>query len=336
MNFETKLKAKDKYSGHCVVVIVGPTASGKSEAAVRLAKKIDGEVISADSRQVYRGLDIGTGKVPISFERSEKTKLSIPIPASAGRGIPIHYKGVRHWMIDVASPRRQFSAARFQKMGQKALRDILRRGKLPIICGGTGFYVDALLSSRMFPNVSPQTALRKYLEKKSAEELFTELKRLNSERAVTIDCKNKRRLIRGLEIALSEVRPQFWRPNLQNKNFEVLKIGLLVEREELKRRIKKRFLEWMREGFLDEVQNLRNKQGLSWRRIEGFGLNYRTVAEYLQGKISKDEMILKSAREIYKYAKRQMTWFRRDKEIQWVPAAEYKKIEKIVLSFYTL
>ncbi|MDP3724849.1 MAG: tRNA (adenosine(37)-N6)-dimethylallyltransferase MiaA [Nanoarchaeota archaeon] len=330
MKSDAKLKLKRN-----VVVILGPTASGKSELAVQLAKKFSayggGEVISADSRQVYRGLDIGTGKVPISFERSEKTKLSIPSPVEAGRGIPMYYKGIRHHLIDVASPKRQFSAARFQRLGQKALRDILRRGKLPIICGGTGFYVDALLSPDLLSLVPPQRELRRELERRSLDELYDELWRVDSKRAETIDRKNKRRLIRALEIVQTTRIPTS--RNIWKSDFQILKIGLLVKREELKERIARRFQEWMREGFLEEVRGLRAREGLSWKKIESFGLNYRTAAEYLQGKISREEMIEKSISEIYKYSKRQMTWFRRDKDIQWVQAGSYVEAENFLRKF---
>ena len=337
MKSEKRTKKKGEYSGN-IIVIVGPTASGKSEVAVRLAKKYNGEVISADSRQVYRGLDIGTGKVPISFERSENTKLSIPSSVRAERGIQMHYKGIRHHLIDIASPRRQFSAARFQKLGQKALRDILRRGKTPIIAGGTGFYIDALLSPNLIPAIPPQRELRQELERRTLEELYAKLRKVVPKRAKMIDRKNKRRLIRALEIAYAskqKVTQQFHGIVESNQSLKILKIGLLVPKEKLKGRIRKRFMQWMRQGFLDEVRNLRKPldetRGLSWKRIEGFGLNYRRAAEYLQGKISREQMIEKSVSEIYKYTKRQMTWFKRDESIHWIQKP--KEAEELVRKF---
>ena len=297
--------------------------------AVRLAKKFNGEVISADSRQVYRGMDIGTGKVPISFERSEKTKSSIPPPQQRGGGL-MFYKGVRHHLIYVASPKRTFTVVQYQRLAKKALNGILKQGKLPVIAGGTGFYIDALLSNQSFPPVSAQPKLRRELEKLSLEELFEQLEKMDFDRASEIDRKNKRRLIRALEVVIvsgqSSQKVNVWRSNLQ-----VLNVGILVDRDELRRRIQERFDEWMMEGFLEEVRVLREKDGLSWKRIESFGLNYRAAAEYLQQKISKEEMVEKSLKEIYKYAKRQMTWFRRDKSIKWVRI--YGEAEKLAKSF---
>tara|TARA_Y100000310_G_scaffold345542_1_gene466275 strand:+ start:991 stop:1974 length:984 start_codon:yes stop_codon:yes gene_type:complete len=319
-----------------VLVIVGPTASGKSEMAVKLAKKFNGEVISADSRQVYRGMDIGTGKVPILFEPpvgGENTKSSIPPLGQRGGG-PMFYKGVRHYLINVASPKRTFTVVQYQRLAKKALNRILKRGKLPIIAGGTGFYINALVHGQSFPPVSAQPKLRRELEKLFLEELFERLEKMDPDRASEIDKKNKRRLIRALEVVTVSGQSSK-KINVWKSDFQVLKVGILVEQEELRKRIEKRFDEWIKNGFLDEVRSLREpfdsaqgKMGLSWKRIESFGLNYRAAAEYLQQKISKEEMKEKSLKEIYKYAKRQMTWFRKDKSIKWVRA--YEDVEKFV------
>lgn len=334
------MKSQAPISKSWVVAIVGPTASGKSEVAVRLAKKFNGEVISADSRQVYRGMDIGTGKV----QRDADSKFQILNSKF------YFYKRVRHHLIDVASPRRMFTVVRYQKLARKALLDILRRGKLPIIVGGTGFYIDALLSNQSFPPVSPQPKLRRELEKLSTEELFARLKELDKKRASTIDRKNKRRLIRALEIAL--VSPNnVWKPSSQTfqdlwkSDFHILKIGILVEREELKKKIGKRLRERFAGGMVEEVRNLRKpldgapsfaeasagRQGLSWKRLDSFGLEYRYVSWYLRGTLSYEEMLEQLERAICKYAKRQMTWFRRDKNIRWVK--NYKEAEKLVRTF---
>ncbi|MCC6290472.1 tRNA (adenosine(37)-N6)-dimethylallyltransferase MiaA [Candidatus Nomurabacteria bacterium] len=161
-----------------VLVIVGPTASGKSALAVQLAKKFDGEIISADSRQVYRGLDIGSGKI------TEKEK----------RGIP-------HHLLDIASPKRIFTVARYQKLAKQKIAEIIGRGKLPIICGGTGFYIQAIVDDLALPKVKPDSRLRKSLAQKTVPELFKMLQKLDSNRARKIDRNNPRRLIRAIEIA---------------------------------------------------------------------------------------------------------------------------------------
>ncbi|HDO23680.1 MAG TPA: tRNA (adenosine(37)-N6)-dimethylallyltransferase MiaA, partial [bacterium] len=163
-----------------VIVILGPTASGKSEMAVKLAKKFNGEIISADSRQVYRGMDIGTGKI------TQKEM----------RGIP-------HHLLDVASPKKVFTVIDFKKRAEKAIKDIIKRGKISIICGGTGFYIQAITGGISIPEVKPNWKLRKQLEKKNAEQLFKMLKKLDPKRSKTIDAKNPRRLIRAIELAQS-------------------------------------------------------------------------------------------------------------------------------------
>ncbi len=166
-----------------LIVILGPTASGKSELAVKLAKKFNGEIISADSRQVYKGLNIGTGKI---------TKKEM--------------KGIGHHLLDVASPKRKFTVAQFQKLAFKKIREIQRRGKTPFLVGGTGFYIQSVVDNISIPEVTPNWKLRKALEKKNTEELFSMLKKLDPARAKTIDSKNPRRLTRAIEIASAEGR----------------------------------------------------------------------------------------------------------------------------------
>lgn len=289
--------------------------------AVRFARRFHGEVISADSRQVYRGMNIGTGKVPRQYK---------------GLRNPYIYKGVRHHLIDVASPRRTFTVVRYQKLARKALLDILRRGKLPIIAGGTGFYIDSLLSNQSFPPVPPQPKLRRELEKLSTEELFGRLKKLDKERASTIDGRNKRRLVRALEIAL--LSAYVWKPSSQTlqtllweSDFHVLKVGILVEREELEKKIGKRLRDRLKDGMIREVWRLHEKDGLSWKWLDNFGLEYRYVSRHLCGLLSYEEMIEQLERAICKYAKRQMMWFRRDTNIRWVK--NYKEAEKLVRAF---
>ncbi len=274
-------------------VIVGPTASGKSAFAIQLAKKVNGEIISADSRQVYRGMDIGTGKV------TKKEMVGIP-----------------HHLLSVADPKRQYSVERYQRDARKALSDILARGKTPIICGGTGFYIDALVDGTILPSVPPNSTLRKKLEAMSTEKLFALLKKRDPSRAQTIDAKNPRRLIRALEIAeaLGKVPTQKSAP-LPTIHFEW--IGIDLPDEELKKKIHQRLLSRMRSGMLAEVKKLRRRD-LSWRRMEDLGLEYRWLARYLRHTISREEMLTKLEMDIWHYAKRQRTWFKRNKKIKWV------------------
>lgn len=285
-----------------IIVIVGPTASGKSDLAVKLAKKINGEIISADSRQVYRGMDIGTGKI---------TKKEMA--------------GVPHHLLDVALPKKVFTVADFQRLGQRAIKKILTKGKVPIIVGGTGFYIDSLIYNTPLPNVPPNTALRKKLEKLSAKKLFAKLKKLDPRRARNINPFNKRRLIRALEIISITGKP-VPKTGKQKTDFDVLKIGIKLPPQKLKQKIRARLKKRLQAGMIKEAKKL-HRQKVSWQRLDNFGLEYRCASRYLRGVIKKGEMFEKLEKEIWHYAKRQMTWFKRDKEINWV--AKPRQAEKL-------
>lgn len=281
-----------------VIVIVGPTSSGKSALAVRMARKMNGEVISADSRQVYRGLDIGTGKIT----RQEM-------------------KGVRHHLLDVASPKKVFTASDFVKKGRAAMENILKRNKLPIICGGTGFYIDALLGRIVLPNVPANQKLRRELQKKSAAQLFAMLKKLDSRRARSIDRQNPVRLIRAIEIAkaLGEVpRLGFVNPNMGLRNpYSAEWIGIKPDDTILRKKIHARLLARMRLGLVAEARSL-HARGLSYKRMEQLGLEYRYLARFLKGEISKSEMLTRLERDIWRYSKRQMTYWRKNTSTKWI------------------
>lgn len=302
-----------------IIVMLGPTAMGKSDLAVFLAKKFSGEVVSADSRQVYKGLDIGTGKVPRDPKRST---------LYASR---YTYKGVPHHLIDVANPKRVFTVSQYKKLGEKALQDIGQRKKIPIVCGGTGFYIQALVDGIILPEVPPNKKLRTQLEKKSVAELFTMLKKLDPRRSKEIDRKNPRRLIRAIEIAKYLGKVPYLEARLPS-NTDILQIGIDMPDEMLKERIGKRLKTRIKKGMIREAIRL-NRQGLSWKRMEGLGLEYRYMARYLQGKISKEEMVIQLAHEIWQYAKRQRTWFKKDKRIVWFIPQKRKKIGRLVRKF---
>ncbi len=274
-----------------ILVIVGPTASGKTGLAIKLAKERNGEVISADSRQVYKGLDIGTGKVTVA-----------------------EMDGIKHHLIDVADPNEVFSVSDFQKLGKEAITDIHSRGKLPIIAGGTGFYIQALVDGLVLPEVPPDKTLRKNLEKMPLSKLLSLLKKLDKKRYVTIDKNNPVRIIRAIEIAKALGRV----PTLKSKtNYEPKFIGISIDPEKLKKNIHDRLIARFEIGMIDEVRKL-HEDGLSWKRMEALGLEYRYIARYLQGKLSEPEMLRQLETAINQYAKRQMTWFRRDKRVEWI------------------
>ena len=267
-----------------IIVVCGPTATGKTSYAIKLAKKMGGEIISADSRQVYKGIDLISGKV------TKKEMGKVP-----------------HYMIDIESPKKQFSVVEFQKLGKKILNDIIARGKTPIICGGTGLYIDALVYDTVLPEVKPNKELRAKLADKNPAQLFKILEKLDPERAKTIDAKNPVRLVRAIEIAkeLGKV------PEIsKTSNYDIEWIYLDFPDDVLKKRINTRLLERIKLGMLHEAKKLHNS-GVSYKKMESLGLECRTCAKYLQKKISKQELIGELNNDIWHYVKRQRTWFKK-------------------------
>jgi tRNA dimethylallyltransferase len=287
-----------------LIVILGPTASGKTELAIKLAKRFNGEIISADSRQVYKGMDIGTAK---------PTKREM--------------KGIPHYLLNVANPKRHFTVAQYRKLALKAIEKIQEKNKIPFLVGGTGFYIQAVVDGILIPEVPPNWKLRKKLEKKSPKELYKILKKLDPKRAKTIEKENPRRLIRAIEITkkIGKVPPLKFNP----LPYPVLKIGIIIPFDKLEEKIKKRFQKWLKRGLIKEVKNLRKM--ISFKRIEDFGIHYREVAKYLQGEISEKEMIENSMREIKNYAKKQINWFKKDKKIHWVK--NHEEARKLVKDY---
>lgn len=298
-----------------VIVIVGPTASGKSDFAVEVANFINErkgmldtagtEIISADSRQVYEGMDIGTGKI---------TKREMG--------------GIPHHMLNISSPTSPFTVSHYQKKGRKIIGELTKKNKIPIVCGGTGFYIDALIDGTVIPNVKPNKKLRDALSKKTAEELFSILFKKDKERAETIDRKNPVRLIRAIEIAeaLGKV-PEFKKNPLKA---DILSLGISLPKAVLSKRIENRLTKRLKMGMIREVKKL-HKNGVPWKKMERFGLEYRYVSRFLTGKITRKEMERQLLSEIKKYAKRQMTWFKKNKRIYWVK--NKKGAKKYILPF---
>ena len=271
-----------------IVAIVGPTAVGKSDFAVEYALKHNGEIISADSRQVYKGLDIGTGKI---------TKEEM--------------KGVPHHLLDVADPNDSFNVGKFKELAEKAIADISSRGKLPIICGGTGFYINSVVNNITYPDVPHNEKLREKLGNKTALELFDKLKKLDADYALSLnnsEQNNPQSLIRSIEIATALGKVPKVVEN--ESHYEITWIKLELPLDELKHRIHTRLLKRLESGMIEEIKNL-HKGGLSWERMEELGLEYRYVARFLQGSITKGKMIEQLQNEIWHYAKRQILWFKK-------------------------
>ena len=293
------MKTKDK-----IVVIVGQTASGKSDLAVELALAFDGEVISADSRQVYKGLDIGTGKI---------TKKEM-------RGIP-------HYLLDVVEVDKQFSVVDFKKEAEHVIQRILQKGRLPIVAGGTGFYIQSLVDNLVFPDVPPNSELQHTLEQKSTNELIEVLAKYDVNVPLHINNKNKRKIIRAIEIASSG--NGITKLQKAPAQYDFLQIGIRVDKAMLRQKIEKRNTHMLDVGLTDEVQTLRNN-GMTQAKIQELGFEYSYVLQYLEGKIQKDEMLYRMNTKTWQYAKRQETWFKRDTRIQWFDSTNNTAKKEIV------
>lgn len=291
----------DNFNKAKILVILGPTASGKTSLGVRLAAKYNGEIISADSRQVFKGMDIGTGKDLAEYK--------------------IGNKKIAHHLIDVVSPNTDFNLAKYQQLALAAITDILKRGKLPIIVGGTGLYLQAIVDNYQLSLAKPDLAKRQEWESLGRDELYARLEKLKPDFAQKLnnsDKNNPRRLVRYLEIlaldgqaASKEVSP-----------YDFLLLGLDWPDDVLRQRINKRITDRLdNEDMVGEVERL-HAEGVSWKRLTSFGLEYKFITYYLVEKFEYDEMVQKLGEASYRFAKHQKTWFRRwekqGRQINWV------------------
>ena len=298
-----------------VVVVVGQTATGKSDLAVEIAKELNGEVISADSRQVYKEFNLTSGKV------TEE-----------------EMQGVPHYLLDVLSVKDGvFTAYDFAKLAREEIKNIHNRGKLPIVAGGTGFYVDVLLGRINLEDLPKDENLRSELEGKSKEELFEELLKLNSERAGEIDRENKVRLVRAVEIEILKQKrgKEVLRGDIENGNlsqhFNPVWIGIAWDKETLRARIKKRLQIRHESNMCDEVLQA-HKAGVSWERLEELGLEMKYCAKLLKSEMTEEEFLETLFHKIWQYAKRQKTYWKRNENIKWFHPDEGEKIIKYIES----
>ena len=295
-----------------VIVIVGPTASGKTDLSIRLAKKINGEIISADSMQIYKKMTIGTAK-PTEEEM----------------------QGIVHHMIDIIEPNEDFNVAKYKKMAEDKIEEILSKGKQPIIVGGTGLYVDTLIKGIEFSDIENDFEYRKELEeetkKNGADWLFEKLKKIDPEAAMSIEKNNIRRVIRALEIykVTGKTKTQIDKESIKGSKFDYIIFGMLWDREKLYERINLRVDIMLKIGLINEVKSLLEKDGFSKTALQGLG--YKEVVEYLENIISYDDMVEKIKMETRRYAKRQMTWFNRNKEIIWLNASDKELLLDLIL-----
>lgn len=283
-----------------VIAVVGATASGKTSYAIELAKKINGEIISADSRLVYKGMDIGTAK-PTIDEMQE----------------------IPHYMIDVVEPEYNYSVGLYVKEAKKHITDIISRGKVPIVAGGTGLYFRVLLENYDLPDVKPDYELRKELSSYSYEELLEMLTKLDAKAANSVEKNDKKKLIRYIEIIKLAGKPLDLVRGVKEKEFNVEWVGLNFPREILYDRINKRVDLMIEQGLIDETKKLLQKHGRISNITDTIG--YREVLSYLDGELSLDEAKDKLKQNTRNYAKRQLTWFRKNEQINWNCYPDRKK-----------
>jgi tRNA dimethylallyltransferase len=313
-----------------LLCIVGPTATGKTDLALHLAKLYKGELVACDSRQVYCDLDLGTGK-----EAGENQ----PFSKHSGYWI---LDGIKVWLYDLVPFTKQYTISDYIKDGTKAVNSIAGGYKLPIIVGGTGFYLKGLLNGIDTDKVPEDSELRQELEQLSLEEIQTRLKSLapdffnelnNSEK------HNQRRLIRRIEVLkyLQSVDVSKEKPQGISQKYDVLKIGLTVDKKELDKRIEQRVVKRVEQGMIGESESL-IKKGLTFERMRQLGLEYGVIADFLEGVIrTKDEFIFILQTKIKQFAKRQLTWFKNDSDIVWFDISDknyISKVEKKVQAWY--
>ena len=295
-----------------LIVILGPTASGKTSMAANLAADFHGEIISADSRQVYRGMDIGTGKDLSEFQRDDEN-------------LPYH-------LIDIIDPQEEFNVFEFQRRFYSVFSELNERQILTVLVGGTGLYLESVLTDYVLPPVKPDQRLRKALEEKSSTELRRILLSMKPDLHNKTDLEDKDRMIRRIEIERTRQNPLDKREQIPLIQAGIF--GLYWERDELRMRIAERLRQRINSGMIEEVSRLHGS-GLSWERLDSFGLEYRFISRYLQNVIARDEMISKLQIAIGQFAKRQMTWFRRMEKkgvkIEWIPGDDYSHLHGRVL-----
>jgi tRNA dimethylallyltransferase len=294
-----------------LIVILGPTASGKSALGIALAFRCNGEIVSADSRQVYRGMDIGTAKVT-----------------------PAERALVPHHLLDIADPRYPYSVAQFQHAAISAINDILRRGRVPFLVGGSPHYIQAVVDNLAMPRVPPQLELRAALEHRPLADLLAQLAELDPLSAATIDRNNPRRVQRALEVCLVTGKPFSEQRAAGQQLYDTLLLGISWPRPELYARIDARIDERMQQGLVQEVKGLLD-QGLTHERLDALGLEYRFVSRLLRGEFADEaEMVQRLKYATHDFVRRQLTWFRKDQRIQWIEGGD-NMVQEAELKVYS-
>ncbi|MFH1631400.1 MAG: tRNA (adenosine(37)-N6)-dimethylallyltransferase MiaA [bacterium] len=303
-----------------IIAIVAPTASGKTELAIVLAKQFSGEVISTDSRTVYRGMDIGTAKPGVDSRQH-------PVASSWPKKIeelfsdkPYMVEGVPHWGFDIADPDEEFTVADFKSYADGKIADILDRGKLPILAGGTGLYTGAVVDNMSFTQAPPDNDLRDELEVLSNDQLVDRLAKADPAAANQIDAANRRRVVRAIEVVETTGKPLADQQTKGEAKYDALILGIEFDRDVLYERIDLRVDQMIAGGLVDEVRALRDKYGCDVNAMTGIG--YRQICLFLEGYIKLNDAIDLIKRDTRHFAKRQITWFKRDERINWVEKAD--------------
>ncbi len=299
---------KNKHKLAKIVVIVGPTASGKTKLAVKLAQRFNGEIISADSRQVYREMDIGTGK---DLKDYQQNKITIP-----------------HHLIDVINPNQKFNVAKYKKLALKTIQGILKRGKLPIVVGGTGLYISAIVDNYDIPKIKPDFKVRKKMTSMTLVDKVKLLKKMDPASLQFMDLKNPRRVDRALEVCLAGYKFSELRQKKESI-FNVLQIGIKIERQLIKERINQRVDQMLKDGLVEETKKIIKKYGLTAVPLETIG--YKEMVDHLNKKTTLEQAAELIKIHTHQFAKRQMTWFSRNKNIKWIK--NYGAAEKTVKKF---
>ena len=293
-----------------LIVVLGPTASGKSALGIALAQRFHGEIVSADSRQVYRGLDIGTAKVT-----------------------PEEQALVPHHLLNVADVTEVYTVSQFQQQSMAAIHTIRERGHLPFLVGGSPHYIQAVVDNLAIPAIAPQPALRAELEARPLSALLTQLEELDPQSAAEIDRNNPRRVIRALEVCLVSGQPFSAQRKFAQPLYRSLLLGIHWPRDVLYRRIDERVDERMRQGMVQEVDTLL-AQGISHERLEALGLEYRFISRLLRGEFaSEQEMVQRLKYAIHDFTRRQLTWFRKDTRIIWLDGTNTERAIGLVREF---
>jgi tRNA dimethylallyltransferase len=322
-----------------LLVICGPTATGKTKLALAMAKIFDGELVSCDSRQVYQGMDIITGKDLVSKETIERLRLRVSHNGTNYLLVPYKFHDVSLWMCDVVLPNQEFSVSHYQSLAGAVVQDIQKNNKLPIVVGGTGLYIRSILTPLETASVAPDMHLRKDLAQASLEELQRKLQDFDFETFKNLnesDRKNPRRLIRKIEICLSQKKLL---KNDMKTDFDLLLIGLTTSLGKIYERIDSRVDKRMKSGALDEVKKMQTLYGFDVPSMTGLG--YREWREYFMKPSDKSNLnacVERWKYDEHAYARRQMTWFRKEKDIQWfdIEDPQYEKnIESLVSKWYT-